>query len=84
MPLLETVKEGVEKLTGWARPSWQNAQAAIRPRKPRVLGFVDDGIIPNNELPLVVFVRNLCRHRATDQGAGVVRDVEAPAPRRRR
>jgi uncharacterized protein YjlB len=55
LPLLKAIKEGVEKLTGSARPSWPEAEAAIRPRKPRCFGFIDDGVVPNSRLPLVIY-----------------------------
>jgi len=33
MALLESVKERFEKITGWARPSARDLDAALRPRK---------------------------------------------------
>jgi uncharacterized protein YjlB len=55
LPLIDTIKEGVERLTGWARPSWPEVEAAIRPRKPRCFGFIDDVVVPNSRLPLVIY-----------------------------
>jgi uncharacterized protein YjlB len=56
MPLLESLKETVEKVTGWARPSKRDLDAAVRSRKPNLFLFKDDGVIPNNpSLPLVLY-----------------------------
>jgi hypothetical protein len=44
--LIESIKETVEKVTGWARPSGKEVDEALRPRKPNVFRFADDGIIP--------------------------------------
>jgi len=56
MPLLESLKEKVEKVTGWARPSGRDLETAIRSRKPHLFRFKDDGVIPNNpSLPLVLY-----------------------------
>jgi uncharacterized protein YjlB len=55
VPLIDTIKEGVEKLTGWARPLQREVEEAIRPRKPRSFTFADDGVIPNSDLPLLVY-----------------------------
>jgi hypothetical protein len=48
MPLIETIKEKVEKITGWGRPKRREVEAVLRPRKPNVFRFADDGIVPNN------------------------------------
>jgi uncharacterized protein YjlB len=56
MPLLESIKEKVEKVTGWARPSRRDLVEAVRPRKPNAFRFADDGVIPNNpELPFIFY-----------------------------
>jgi uncharacterized protein YjlB len=56
MALLERVKERFEKVTGWARPSGRDLDAALRPRKANAFRFKDDGVIPNNPtLPLVLY-----------------------------
>jgi uncharacterized protein YjlB len=56
MPLIETIKEKVEKITGWGRPSRREVDAALRPRKPNVFRFAEDGVIPNNgKLPLIFY-----------------------------
>jgi uncharacterized protein YjlB len=56
MPLIESIKENVEKNTGWARPSRREVDAALRRRKPNVFRFADDGVIPNNsDLPFIVY-----------------------------
>jgi hypothetical protein len=56
MAVLESVKERFEKITGWARPSARDLDAALRPRKANTFRFKDDGVIPNNpKLPLVLY-----------------------------
>ena len=56
MAVLESVKERFEKVTGWARPSARDLNAALRPRKANAFLFKDDGVIPNNpKLPLVLY-----------------------------
>ena len=56
MAVLESVKERFEKVTGWARPSVRDLDAALRPRKANAFWFKDDGGIPNNpKLPLVLY-----------------------------
>jgi uncharacterized protein YjlB len=68
MPLIETIKEKVEKITGWGRPTRRDVEAALRPRKPNVFRFTDDGLIPNNgKLPLIFY-------------RGVVRTADVPDP----
>jgi uncharacterized protein YjlB len=54
--LIESIKETVEKVTGWARPSGREVDQALRRRKPNVFRFADDGVIPNNpELPFILY-----------------------------
>ncbi len=68
MPLIETIKEKVERITGWGRPTRRDVQAALRLRKPNVFRFTDDGLIPNNgKLPLIFY-------------RGVVRTADVPDP----
>jgi uncharacterized protein YjlB len=56
MPLIESIKETVEKLTGWALPSDQEVDEALRRRKANVYRFADDGLIPNNpDLPFILY-----------------------------
>jgi uncharacterized protein YjlB len=56
MPLIDTIKEKVEKITGWGHPTRRDVDAVLRPRKPNVLRFADDGVIPNNgKLPLIFY-----------------------------
>ncbi len=56
MTVLESVKEKFEKITGSARPSVGDLDAALRPRKANAFWFKDDGVIPNNpKLPLVLY-----------------------------
>jgi uncharacterized protein YjlB len=56
VPLIESIKENIERLTGWDRPTRREVDAAPRHRKPSVFHFADDGLVPNNpKLPFVVY-----------------------------
>jgi hypothetical protein len=70
VPLLKTITAGVEKVTRWARPSPREVEQTIRPRKPPRFAYADVGIIPNNDLPLVIY-----------RGAVHLSDARDPAAR---
>ena len=56
MGVLESVKEKIEKVTGWKRPSRGDLRDAVRSRKPNSFRFKDDGIVPNNpKLPFILY-----------------------------
>jgi len=55
MPLLEDAKRVFEKVTGYARPKRRDLSALVKPRKPLLFRFKDDGRTPNSRLPLVVY-----------------------------
>ena len=56
MPLIETIKETLERATGWARPSRREVAAALRRRKANAYRFSDDGLVPNNpDLPFIFY-----------------------------
>jgi uncharacterized protein YjlB len=56
MALLESMKEQIERASGWRRPSVRDLDAALRPRKPHAFRFADDDRVPNNpSLPFVVY-----------------------------
>ena len=56
MGVLESVKEKIEKVTGWKRPSRGDLRDAVRSRKPNSFRFQDDGVVPNNpKLPFILF-----------------------------
>jgi len=38
MPLIEIIKEKVEKITGWGRPKRREVEAVLRPRKRTSFG----------------------------------------------
>jgi uncharacterized protein YjlB len=70
MPLIEILKEKVEKITGWGRPTRREVDAALRERKPNVFRFADDGIVPNNrKLPLIVYRGSVRTAGAADAAA---------------
>jgi len=55
MGVLESVKEKIEKVTGWKRPSRGDLRDAVRSRKPNSFRFQDDGVVPNNpKLPFIL------------------------------
>jgi hypothetical protein len=67
MAVLESIKERFEKITGCARPSARDLDAALRPRKANAFWFKDDGVIPNNpKLPLVLYRSSPEKTRCTD------------------
>jgi uncharacterized protein YjlB len=56
MPILESGKKIVERLTGWARPSASDLDALLRDRPANTFHFKDDGLIPNHpRWPLIVY-----------------------------
>jgi len=55
---VEDVKKTVEKATGYARPNRAEAAALLRRRKPRLLHFKSDGMVPNNPTLAVVMYRS--------------------------
>lgn len=56
MPIVETGKTLIEKLTTWARPSTDDLAQALIKRKPHTLSFEDDGVIPNHpSWPLIIY-----------------------------
>jgi len=70
MPIAETGKALVEKLTGWARPSREDVERAIRVRKPHKFRFKDDGVIPNHPFwPLILYKAPLRLTSALDPAA---------------
>jgi uncharacterized protein YjlB len=56
MTAVETLKKITEKATGWARPALDDLDRLVRARKPWMVRFKDDGIIPNHpQWPLVLY-----------------------------
>ena len=52
----ESVKRTVENITGLGRPSRRDLQGLVRPRKPNIFHFKDDGLTPNNSRsPMVIY-----------------------------
>lgn len=46
MSILQTTKKAVEQVTGAARPGRQEVADLLRPHKPNVFRFRDDGLVP--------------------------------------
>lgn len=55
MSAIESLKKGVEQVTGLWRPRAADLRLLVMPRKPRTYDFDSDGKTPNNRLPLVIF-----------------------------
>ena len=56
MPAFETIKKLTEKATGWSRPKKASLDDVVRPRKPHLFWFKDDGVIPNHPtFPLIIY-----------------------------
>jgi uncharacterized protein YjlB len=77
MYLAETLKRTFERFTGRGRPSVRKARAAVQKRKPTTLSFKDDGSIPNNPLPVIVYAQAVRLDRAADPAAVFERLFEA-------
>jgi uncharacterized protein YjlB len=52
---IESLKKGIEQVTGLWRPRAPDLRALIIPRNPRTYRFASDSKTPNNHLPLVIF-----------------------------
>ncbi len=55
MYLVETLKSAVGRITGATKLTPRDLAARLRRRRPKILRFKDDGAIPNNRLPLVLY-----------------------------
>lgn len=55
MSVIETMKQKLEGLTGIGRPSADEARGLLCDRAPETLHFLDDGAVPNNPLPFLVY-----------------------------
>jgi uncharacterized protein YjlB len=54
--MLESLKEKIERVTGWKRPSRGDLRHVVMARKPNAFRFKDDGVIPNNpKLPFILY-----------------------------
>jgi len=69
MYLSETLKRTFERVTGRGRPSVRKARAAVTLHKPQTVTFKDDGSIPNNPLPVVIYREAVRLDRAADPAA---------------
>jgi uncharacterized protein YjlB len=55
MYVIETIKSTVGRVTGAAKLTPRELQARLRQRQPQTWRFKDDGAIPNNALPAVLY-----------------------------
>jgi uncharacterized protein YjlB len=56
MSIAESAKSRVESLTGFGRPARRELALLRRARKPALIHFRDDGLVPNNpDLPFVFY-----------------------------
>ena len=74
MPLFELLKAKLEALTGLGKPSPAAARGAVRNREPTPYRLKDDGRIPNNPLPLLIYPGALHLADAADPAA-VIEEV---------
>ena len=65
----ESLKRTFERVTGRGKPSTRKARAAVVKRKPRIFTFTDDGVIPNNRLPAVLYPQCVELERTADPAA---------------
>jgi uncharacterized protein YjlB len=78
MPVLQDVKEKVERLTGIWRPSKDEAEAAVRQVTAKTYRFGAETLVPNNpRLPLVHFKRALKFAKKFDPAAVIEELFEA-------
>jgi uncharacterized protein YjlB len=75
--MLESIKTGLEKLTGHGRPEKRALAGLVRSRKAHLFRFADDGRTPNNPwLPLVLY-RTPIRLDARFDPAAIIEDIFA-------
>jgi uncharacterized protein YjlB len=56
MPILEDVKEYIQRATGLRRPGKKEASDLTRPKKPHTARFEDDGLVPNHpRWPFIIY-----------------------------
>src|SRR4029450_377725 len=59
MYAVETIKRGLEDLTGMAQPKDRELRKRIKTRKPRATVFKDNNHIPNNPTLPFIYYRNV-------------------------
>jgi uncharacterized protein YjlB len=70
MSVIEDARKLAEKATGWRRPERKESAALARRRKPRLLRFADDGVVPNHpRWPLVIYRGAVSLPKAFDPAA---------------
>lgn len=55
MSAIETMKEKLEGLTGLGQPTEDEARGLLHEAAPETLHFLDDGAVPNNPLPFLIY-----------------------------
>ncbi|BAC52906.1 bll7641 [Bradyrhizobium diazoefficiens USDA 110] len=75
MPLLEDLKEYAERATGLRRPGKRRASELPRPRKPHVVRFRDDGLVPNHPRWPLMLYRSAVRLDEQHDPAAVLEDL---------
>jgi uncharacterized protein YjlB len=77
MALLEDLKKSAERITGWQRPAADQLASLLRRSKRGMLGFRDDGRIPNHpRWPVVIYWSVVYLPRTLDPAA-VIEDLFA-------
>lgn len=76
MSLVQIIKRAVQRITPAAKLLPRELRARTRDRKPIALRFKDDGAIPNNKLPLVLY-RGVVNLKDADDPAAVFEQLFA-------
>jgi uncharacterized protein YjlB len=69
MYFTETLKRTFERVTGRHKPTARKARGAVQHRKPKTITFKDDGSIPNNPLPVLIYEHAVRLDRVEDPAA---------------
>jgi hypothetical protein len=78
MYAVETIKSGLEHLTGIAQPTARELRKRIKKRKPRATVFIDNNHIPNNPtLPFIHYCNVISLIGALDPAAVLERVFKA-------
>jgi uncharacterized protein YjlB len=76
MSLVQIIKRAVQRITPAAKLEPRELRARLRDHKPTALRFKDDGVIPNNKLPLVLY-RGVVNLEDADDPAAVFEQLFA-------
>ena len=75
MPIVESGKKIVEKITGWRRPSSNDLDRLVRSRKANTFHFKDDGLVPNHPHWDMIVYRGAVKLPEQFDPAAILEDV---------